>query len=126
MKKDLNYVAKLEKAIKQKYGDKAVQNPKSGWTEEKEKEYLEQLKNLEKKALAKEELDQKVEIEGFLISKKLVNRDSKRKCPVCSEYSFKIEDDMYMLKYDCCEKCFIKYVDGREERWQKGWRPGDN
>jgi len=31
-----------------------------------------------------------------------------------------------MLKYDCCEKCFIKYVDGREERWQKGWRPGDN
>ena len=42
--KDLNYIAGLEKAIKQKYGEEAVQNPSSNWTPEKEKEYLQQLK----------------------------------------------------------------------------------
>ena len=28
-----------------------------------------------------------------------------------------------MNKFECCFKCFIQYVDGREERWEKGWRP---
>ena len=33
MKKlDLNEVAKIEKAIKQKYGEEAIQNTKSSWT----------------------------------------------------------------------------------------------
>ena len=60
------------------------------------------------------------------VSKKLINRDSNRKCPVCEKYSFKVQDDIYMLKYECCEKCFIQYIEDREERWLKGWRPGDN
>tara|TARA_R110000824_G_scaffold355477_1_gene542672 strand:- start:141 stop:521 length:381 start_codon:yes stop_codon:yes gene_type:complete len=126
MKKDLDYIAKLEKAIKQKYGQEAIQNPKSNWDTEKEKEYLEQIEKIEQKQRIKEEETQKVEIDGFLVSKKLINRDSNRKCPVCEKYSFNIQDDIYMLKYDCCEKCFIEYVEDREERWLKGWRPGDN
>ncbi len=126
MKKDLDYVARLEKAIKQKYGAEAIQNPKSNWDSEKEKEYLEQLKLIDQKQRSREEETQKVEIDGFLVSKKLINRDSNRKCPVCEKYSFKVQDDMYMLKYECCEKCFIQYVENREERWLKGWRPGDN
>ena len=51
MKKDLNYIAGLEKAIKQKYGEEAVQNPSSNWTPEKEKEYLQQLKENKVKEL---------------------------------------------------------------------------
>jgi hypothetical protein len=126
VKKDLNYIAKLEKAIQQKYGDQAVLNPKTNWNEDKEKEYLEQLKKIEQAKHSSEEETQKVEIDGFLASKKLINRDSNRKCPVCEKYSFSIQDDIYMLKYECCEKCFIQYVESREERWLKGWRPGDN
>ena len=126
MKKDLDYVVRLEKAIKQKYGAEAIQNPKSNWDPEKEKEYLEQLKLIDQKQRLKEEETQKVEIDGFLVSKKLINRDSNRNCPVCEKYSFKVQDDMYMLKYECCEKCYIQYVENREERWLKGWRPGDN
>jgi len=126
VKKDLDYVVRLEKAIKQKYGAEAIQNPKSNWDPEKEKEYLEQLKLIDQKQRLKEEETQKVEIDGFLVSKKLINRDSNRNCPVCEKYSFKVQDDMYMLKYECCEKCYIQYVENREERWLKGWRPGDN
>jgi len=126
VKKDLNYIARLEKAIKQKYGSEAIQNPRSNWGPDKEKEYLEQIKLIDQKHRLREEETQKVEIDGFLVSKKLINRDSNRKCSVCEYYSFNLQDDIYMLKYECCEKCFIQYVEDREERWLNGWRPGDN
>ena len=38
------YVAKLEKAISQKYGEEATHNPRRFWDEEKEKQYIEQIK----------------------------------------------------------------------------------
>jgi hypothetical protein len=123
MKKDLNYIAKLERAISKKYGDEAVQNPKSGWTPEKEKDYLRQLKDLERSR--KTNQGEKVEIQGFLTEKKLLNRETDRICTVCSSYSFDMKDDIYMIKYDACFKCFIKYIDNRVERWQQGWRPDE-
>ena len=43
-KKDLNYIANVEKAISDKYGEETIQNPKSLWTKEKEEEYIKQLK----------------------------------------------------------------------------------
>ena len=33
---DPHYIVKLEKAIAEKYGHEAIQNPKKGWDEEKE------------------------------------------------------------------------------------------
>ena len=65
----------------------------------------------------------KVKVHGFLVSKKLVNRENKRECPVCTEYSFDIRDDLYMIKFECCYECYVQYVEDREERWLKGWRP---
>ena len=49
MKKDLNDVASVEKAISKKYGEETIINPKSTWDEAKEKEYIQQLKDLDKK-----------------------------------------------------------------------------
>ena len=124
MPKDLDYIARLERAISRKYGPEAILNPKANWSEEKEKHYRKQLKNLDKK----ESYSEKVEVNGVLVPKKLINRETQRVCPVCKTYSFKIEDDMYMAKYDCCNDCYIQYVEDREERWEQGWRPeiGDN
>ena len=122
-KKDLNYIAKVEKAIAQKYGEEAIQNPKSGWTDEKEREYLEQIKKLHKKQRSIEEAKDKVEVDGFLISKKLLSKDSERVCPVCETYSFDKKDDLYMNKYDCCFTCYVEWVEDREKRWESGWRP---
>ena len=63
------------------------------------------------------------EINGVFIPKKLITKNSKRSCPVCSTYSFKSNDDVYMSKFDCCEKCYVQWVEGRENRWKTGWRP---
>ena len=110
MKKDLNYIAKLERAISKKYG-------------EKEKEYLRQLKELEDaRANSRSE---KVEIQGFLAEKKLLNKETDRICDVCSTYSFNMKDDVYKIKYGACFKCYIEFIENREERWKSGWRPND-
>jgi len=121
--KDPNYVVKLEKAIADKYGEEAIQNPKYSWTPEKEKEYIEQVKKIKEKRNQKQDASEKVETNGFLINKKLLNREQKRNCPVCESYSLEMKDDVYMTKFECCFKCYIQYIEDREERWKTGWRP---
>ena len=125
-KEDPNYIAKIEKAIEDKYGTEAIQNPKSNWSEEKEKEYLEQIKKTKQKWHKINEARDKIEVNGFFMSKKLLNKDSKRACPVCETYSFDMKDDLYMNKFKCCFGCYIQYVHGREKRWRSGWRPDKN
>ncbi len=123
--KDPNYVVKIEKAIAQKYGVETIINPKSLWNEQKESDYLEQVKqNIEKEQIL-DDKEHKIEINGVFISKKLLSKESIRSCTVCSTYSFSLKDDVYMNKFECCEVCFIKYVEGREERWKSGWRPNN-
>ena len=116
-------VAQLELAIANKYGEDAVKNPESGWDEEKEKSFQEQIKKFNKKMDKNSSFEDKVEVNGVLVSKKLLSRESNRTCPVCNIYSFDFKDDVYMTKFECCFKCYIKYVEDREERWKAGWRP---
>ena len=121
---DPNYIAKLEQAIAKKYGEETIQNPRGNWDESKEKDYEGQLKKLSEKEQMTEEQDEMVEVDGILMSKKLFTREStKRTCPVCTEYSFKIRDDVFMNKFDCCYKCYIQWIHDREDRWKAGWRP---
>ena len=120
--KDPNYVVKVEQAISKKYGEETVQHPKKHWTDEKEREYLDQIKQMHYKAIEEEDID-KVQVNGVFIPKKLFKKSSSRSCPVCNIYSFKSNDDLYMSKFECCEKCYIQWVEGREERWKTGWRP---
>tara|TARA_R100000008_G_C3573561_1_gene163757 strand:- start:1112 stop:1510 length:399 start_codon:yes stop_codon:yes gene_type:complete len=122
--KDFNYVAKIEKAISKKYGEETIQHPKKNWTDEKEKEYLEQQKQLYYKNLLEEDVD-KVEVNGVFVPKKLIKKNSNRSCPICNVYSFKSNDDVYMSKFGCCEKCYIQWIEGREDRWNDGWRPNN-
>ena len=127
-KEDPNYVIKIEKAIVEKYGVETIQHPGQDWTPEKEQEYIEQLRLLNKKNRKLSEKTEKVEVQGVLISKKLLSKDSNRVCSTCETYSFNSKDDIYMNKYDCCFQCYVQWVEDREERWATGWRPrqGDN
>jgi hypothetical protein len=120
---DINYIAALEKAIKKKYGPEAIENPAKYWDEEKEKVYIAQLKDFVEKQKKFEVQAEPENVNGVLITKKLLNKERKNNCSVCSRSVKNINDDIYLLKYDCCEKCYINYVDGRETRWMKGWRP---
>ena len=119
-KKDLNEIAKIEKAIKEKYGEEAIQNPKGSWDKEKEDKYLEELKTFYERNIRSKEVE---EVDGLLIKTRKSKRAVDRTCPVCSSYSFSDKDDLYMVKFECCYDCYIQYVDGREERWKSGWRP---
>ena len=123
MNDNQEYIAKLEKAISQKYGTEAINNPKRFWDDEKEKSYIAQSQEEQRKFAKLAESQDKVEQDGFLINKKLLNRDHNRTCPVCEKYSFRPYDDLYMNKFGACWTCYIQYVDGREERWTSGWRP---
>ena len=116
-KPDLNDIAKIEQAIAKKYGPQTIQNPKSGWTKEKELGYLQQIKERFRQDLRRREDDEKINKDGFFVSKKLLTKDEDRVCPACFEYSFDLKDDLYMNKYDCCWKCYMQFVEGREERW---------
>ena len=122
MTKDYDKIAKIEQEIKKKYGEEAVQNPLSSWDQNKEKEYLDQIKEVSQIEKSKTQ-GQKEEYNGFLMEKKLLTKDKKSVCPLCDEYSFSVRDDVYLNKWDCCFGCYIRWVEGREERWTQGWRP---
>lgn len=121
--KDLNKLAAIEKAISQKYGDEAIQNPRANWDEIKEKDYLQQMEELYQKTTKHESFQEKIDVNGIKVSKKLFNRDSLQRCPVCRSLARKAADDVCLLKYECCNTCYIQYVEDREERWLQGWRP---
>jgi hypothetical protein len=113
--KDPDHLIKVEKAIKEKYGEETIQNPKMGWDDDKEATYLEQIKKIYKSEKQKE----KIEVDGVLMPKKLFTKESNRTCPVCNVYSFNMADDLYMFKFKCCFECYIQHVEGREEKWLK-------
>lgn len=124
---ELNTLAKIEKAIVQQYGRDALYDPRKGWTPEKEKAYLEEIKRLSKEDRENAlETIEKYEIDGILVENGLFIKDKiERSCPVCKVYSFDSKDDIYMKRFSCCQKCYYDFVDGREERWQSGWRPSE-
>jgi len=113
--KDWDYIARLEKAIAKKYGDMATHNPSHHWDEEKEKEYLEQLKEQCKKEDAHSSRKEHKEMDGVLISTKLVNKSGFDVCPACSKHGLNVKDEVHMYKHNCCFACYIKNIEGREE-----------
>ena len=122
MSEDYNKIAKLEQEIKKKYGADAIKNPLSSWDQSKEKEYIDQIKEVSSREKSQGSTEKEY-YNGFLMDKKLFNRDNKTDCPVCGQYSFSVRNDVYLNKWDCCRGCFIRWVEGREERWKTGWRP---
>ena len=68
MSKDYDKIARAEKAIAEKYGKEAVQNPRANWDENKEKDYLEQSKHFYKKQRKNEQWLEKVDVNGIKIS----------------------------------------------------------
>jgi formate dehydrogenase maturation protein FdhE len=123
MSKDFDKIAAIEKAIAKKYGEETIQNPRANWTEEKEQEYLEQMKEFYSSRRNIKQSQEKVDVNGIKISKKLLNRESLNNCPVCGSFPKKSMDDVCLVKFDCCNQCYVQYVEGREERWLQGWRP---
>jgi len=126
MNKDPNRIAAVEKAIAENYGDETIANPRANWDEEREKDYLQQMKEFYKKVNKNEGFQEKIDINGIKVTKKLLNRESLKSCPVCGSFPKKSMDDVCFVKFDCCHRCYIQYVEDREERWLQGWRPNED
>ena len=99
--KDFDKIAAIEKAIKTKYGDEAIVNPRAGWDDEKEKEYLAQMKEHYNSLRKSEHAQEKVDVNGIKISKKLLNRDSLKNCPICNAFPKSVKDDVSLIKFKC-------------------------
>ncbi len=122
-KKDPDYVASVEKAIKKKYGTEAIENPSKHWGPEKEKKYLQDLKDFVQKQ-KKHEQDHTMEnVHGVLVSHKLLNKEAVCTCLQCNERLRTLDDEVYFAKFEACFNCYIQYIEGREQRWLDGWRP---
>ena len=115
--KDWDYIASLEKAIAKKYGEIAIKNPVSDWNEKKENDYLEQLKEMRRQEADRITATNKIDVGGFFISEKLINRETNRQCPLCGVYSFNNRDELYMNKFKCCSECYVKHFEGIEHNW---------
>ena len=122
---DFDKIAAIEKAIAEKYGKETIQNPKANWDEVKEEEYLQQMKEFYQKTQQNEAWQEKIDVNGIKISKKLLNRESLKCCPICNSFARRSMDDVCLVKFDCCHHCYIQFVEDREERWLKGWRPNN-
>ena len=120
---DLDYIASLEAAIKKKYGSETIENPAKFWNENKEKSYMQQLEDFIDKQRKFEHEHDVENVDGVLVSRKLLNKEGILNCPTCNRKLKTINDDIYFTKFDCCTACYVKYVEGRTQRWLKGWRP---
>ena len=124
-KKDYNYMAAMEKAVSEKYGKTAVQDFRSDWTDEDEKNYLQQLRERHtSKSVASSEKC-RTEIGDVIIRKRSNFKKPNRTCPVCKTYSFSLKDDLYMNRFKSCYRCYIDFVEHRKDKWDEGWRPTD-
>jgi len=121
-KKDYNYIAAVEKAIAEKYGKETVQDFRSSWDSEKEKIYLQQLKEDRGRKQSKRNTEE-IETPFYRIKKAKKIKKPQRSCPVCKTYSFSTKDDLYMNRFKCCFRCYIDFVEGNEDRWREGKRP---
>ena len=121
-KEKLNNIARLEKAVKKRWGDEAIKNPLSDWDEEKEKSFKEELASSTKKSKANTK-DEAEERNGFFVTKRLLSRESIKHCSVCGKKISNLKDETHHTKWSTCLECYVKHIEDREARWIDGWRP---
>jgi len=44
-------------------------------------------------------------------------------CPICDFVMENYSDHDHYKNYDCCKRCFLKFVEFRKKKWLEGWRP---
>ena len=100
--KDLNYIVNIEKAIQDRWGDAAVENPASHWDDKKEKEYLKQLRE---RIQNEGPPSSTKEHEGILVTSKLFNNRRVDRCPKCDTYKLSKRDKVLVKKVGHCQHC---------------------
>lgn len=118
---NLDKLQQIEEAIIKKYGVEATIDPRQFWNDEKEKKYQEQINDFLQKRNQKDEEEEKIEENGFLISKTLFKHkneeEQKEECQICHKTLFNFRDKIYLIKFKACYECYILHIEGREEKY---------
>ena len=114
---DLERVAKVEKAIAEKYGEDASRDIRHFWDKEKELEYSRQIKEEYTKRTNLERHKKETEKEGFVLVQRKEGLDHTLQCPVCDKFFVSVHDDINYIKFECCFQCFVQHVEHRESEW---------
>lgn len=88
---NVDRVAKVERAIKQKYGEEYITNIKSLFTPEIDALYRKQIKKIK-------------------IKNKKQPKKKTLSCPMCDRYIYTKTDKYYLYKYEACEECYINNI----------------
>jgi len=113
MQKNINFVQALEKAIKEKYGEEAIFNPKQFWNEDSEKEYLESVKKSQLEEYKNIKSQEMVEVDGIMMPRKILDKNTAKECSICKKYSFNKKDDVYLNKFKACYKCYVCNIEDK-------------
>lgn len=112
-----NQLLLFQATLRQKFGDFALIDLSTLWDQAKEQMYRSFLQKE-----SKMDSEHALRIKSGTSNKKLFI-SSINKCECCFKLNTKVKDQPYMAKYNSCLSCYISYIDGREDRWNKGWRP---
>ena len=57
---------------------------------------------------------------------KIINRENVKEqfyCTIC-EYPIASKEDFILVeKYNCCNNCYLQFIEARRPEWKAGWRP---
>jgi hypothetical protein len=116
------YRAKLEKALKEKYGEDILDSPEVD--AEFKTEFIKQEQELYDKEISNNKENTFENRNGYLLNKRLIKKEIAN-CPYCDRYKlhFTLQDDYCLKKWGCCNICHDRYISGKEKKWLEGWRP---
>jgi hypothetical protein len=66
------------------------------------------------------------DINGFLVvtsPKQTDDRHIPLECPICELLMKDYTDVISFQKWQCCDYCYMIFVDLKQDKWNAGWRP---
>ena len=65
-------------------------------------------------------------IKDSVVFKNKENTKNSFFCAVCKFPLVSQQDFLKHAEYNCCQKCFLDFVESRKDDWISGWRPERN
>lgn len=106
----IHEIGQIEEEVSKKYGEDARELLKDSWDEEKEKNYIDDLKKIKTYYKNSNSI---IKSDGICVAKKLLEKKSQKKCKFCNKLIYSIDDLTYLESYESCFKCYVQHIEGR-------------
>jgi len=116
-KKLVEYYDKLAEILYKQTDGKGLIDKETLWSGNGEDREEVQKKIFE---LSKKKIEKNTEVvdeDTYIVSKLVRKENFINKCEICNSGIMNINDDVMFIKYNCCYKCYIRYIEGREDKY---------